>query len=223
MTGILLFVQDTKPDGETPGHPALSGGKRALDVVVSLLLLILLSPALMLTAFLILAAMGPPILFRQVRPGLAGKPFQLIKFRSMSDRCDADGSPLPDHERLGQVGRMLRATSLDEFPELLNVLRGDMSLVGPRPLLMEYIPLYSAEQSRRHQVRPGLTGLAQVSGRNALSWEEKFELDVRYVDQWSMALDLEIIAKTVWMVLTRQGVTHADHATAPKFQGNRDH
>jgi sugar transferase EpsL len=139
----------------------------------------------------------------------------------MSDQFDADGTQLPDAQRLGKVGRWLRSTSLDELPELINVLRGDMSLVGPRPLLMEYLPLYSAGQFRRHDVRPGLTGLAQVSGRNALGWEEKFALDVRYVDQWSMALDWKILAATAWKVLTRQGIGHEDNPTAPKFKGNR--
>ena len=139
----------------------------------------------------------------------------------MSNQCDADGTLLPDAQRLGKAGRWLRSTSLDELPELINVLRGDMSLVGPRPLLMEYLPLYSAEQSRRHDVRPGLTGLAQVSGRNALAWDDKFALDLRYVDHWSLALDLKILAATAWKVLFRQDISHEDHATAPKFKGNR--
>ena len=203
-------------------HPALQGGKRAFHVTVSLLLLILLSPVMLLVALTILVTMGRPIFFNQVRPGLSGQPFAMIKFRSMYDAFDAQGAPLPDDQRLGRVGCLLRSTSLDELPELLNVLRGDMSLVGPRPLLMEYLPLYSAEQFRRHQVRPGLTGLAQVGGRNALSWDEKFGLDLRYVDQWSMALDLKILAATIWKVLFRHGISHGDHATAPKFQGNRD-
>jgi lipopolysaccharide/colanic/teichoic acid biosynthesis glycosyltransferase len=138
----------------------------------------------------------------------------------MHDRLDAAGAPLPDSERLGKVGHFLRSTSIDELPELINVLRGDMSLVGPRPLLMEYVPLYSAEQFRRHEVRPGLTGLAQISGRNALGWDEKFALDLRYVDQWSMALDLKILALTVWKVVSRRGIGHEDHPTAPRFQGN---
>jgi lipopolysaccharide/colanic/teichoic acid biosynthesis glycosyltransferase len=202
-------------------HPALGPAKRAIDIVGSLLLLVLLSPLLLFGALLVLVAMGRPMLFTQQRPGLGGRPFRLIKFRSMSDRCGADGAPLPDAERLGTVGRLLRSTSLDELPELVNVLRGDMSLVGPRPLLMEYLPLYSAEQRRRHYVRPGLTGLAQVGGRNALDWDSKFALDVRYVDQWSLALDWKILGATVWQVLTRQGISHEDHATAPRFEGNR--
>ncbi len=200
-------------------HPALGGGKRAFDLIVSALLLILLSPVLLLTALLVLSTMGSPVLFRQERPGLGGRPFRLIKLRSMSDRHGADGALLPDAERLGRTGRFLRSTSLDELPELVNVLRGEMSLVGPRPLLVEYVPLYSPEQFRRHDVRPGLTGLAQISGRNALGWDEKFALDVRYVDEWSMALDLRILAATLWQVVTRRGIGHGDEPTAPKFQG----
>ncbi len=217
-----LFVLD--PDTAEPDrkHPSLKGGKRALDVTVSLLVLVLLSPVLLLVALVILATMGPPVFFTQERPGLHGRPFRLIKFRSMTDRKCPDGAPLPDEQRLGAIGRALRSTSLDELPELLNVLRGDMSLVGPRPLLMEYLPLYSADQHRRHQVRPGLTGLAQIGGRNALGWDEKFALDLRYVDQWSMALDLRILAATIWKVLSRHGISHGDHVTTPKFQGNRD-
>jgi len=218
----VIFVLDRKIDCDGQKHPALRGGKRAFDVIASLLLLILLSPALLLVALTILATMGRPIFFRQVRPGLDGQPFRMVKFRSMYDAYDDQGAPLPDDKRLGNVGRLLRSTSLDEVPELFNILRGDMSLVGPRPLLMEYLPLYSADQFRRHQVRPGLTGLAQVGGRNALSWEEKFSLDLRYVDQWSMALDLKILAETIWKVLFRHGISHSDHATAPKFQGNQD-
>ena len=203
-------------------HPALRGGKRVFDATASLLALVLLSPVLLIVALLVLATMGPPVFFTQVRPGLHGRPFRLIKFRSMSDRRGPDGALLPDDERLGSVGRMLRSTSLDELPELVNVLRGDMSLVGPRPLLMEYLPLYSAEQQRRHDVRPGLTGLAQIGGRNALNWDDKFALDLRYVDEWSMALDFKILAATIWKVVTRHGITHADHATTPRFEGNRD-
>ena len=202
-------------------HPALGLAKRATDVIASLLLLVLLSPVLVVVTIVVLATMGRPALFTQERPGLDGRPFRLIKFRSMSDRRGPDGALLSDAERLGRAGRFLRASSLDELPELVNVLRGDMSLVGPRPLLMDYLPLYSAEQSRRHEVRPGLTGLAQVSGRNALGWDEKFALDVRYVDQWSMMLDFRILAATAWQVVSRRGISHEDHATAPKFEGNR--
>jgi sugar transferase EpsL len=192
-----------------------------MDAVVSLMLLIILSPLLLIISIVLLLAIGRPVFFAQQRPGLAGRPFRLIKFRSMSDRRDSDGKLLPDAQRLGKLGKLLRSTSLDELPELINVLRGDMSLVGPRPLLMEYLPLYSAEQRRRHDVRPGLTGLAQISGRNALSWEEKFALDVRYVDRWSMALDWKILAATVWKVLTRHGISHEEHPTAPRFEGNK--
>lgn len=211
-----------KIDGPSRKHLALGPAKRAVDVAVSASLLLILSPLLLLTALLILATMGRPVLFTQLRPGLEGRPFKIVKFRTMADRRGADGVLLPDRERLGRLGRAIRASSLDELPELWNVLRGDMSLVGPRPLLMEYLPLYSADQGRRHQVRPGLTGLAQVGGRNALTWDEKFALDLRYVDQWSMALDLKILATTIWKVMTRQDVSHGDHATAPKFRGNRE-
>ena len=211
-----------KIDGPGRKHLALGPAKRVLDVAVSASLLLILSPLLLLTALLILATMGRPVLFTQLRPGLEGRPFKIVKFRTMADRRGADGILLPDRERLGRLGRAIRASSLDELPELWNVLRGDMSLVGPRPLLMEYLPLYSADQGRRHQVRPGLTGLAQVGGRNALTWDEKFALDLRYVDQWSMALDLKILATTIWKVMTRQDVSHGDHATAPKFRGNRE-
>ena len=218
-TTIPLANLGFHPGGRS--HPSLGGLKRTVDVTVSALMLVVLSPVLLLVALVIFVTMGRPILFIQERPGLGGKPFQLIKFRSMSNQSGADGKALPDAQRLGKVGQWLRSTSLDELPELVNVLRGDMSLVGPRPLLMEYLPLYSPEQSRRHEVRPGLTGLAQISGRNALGWEEKFALDVRYVDQWSMRLDSKILAATAWKVLTRQGIGHADGPTAPKFEGNR--
>ena len=203
-------------------HASLGVGKRLFDVAASLVLLIILSPVLLVASLAVLLSMGRPVLFRQHRPGLAGQPFEILKFRTMSGARGPDGGLLPDEERLGRVGRVLRATSVDELPELINVLRGEMSLVGPRPLLLEYLPLYSADQARRHLVRPGLTGLAQVSGRNALSWDEKFALDVRYVDQWSPMLDLKILSATVAKVLTRHGISHADHATAPKFEGKRD-
>ena len=192
-----------------------------MDVILSLALLLLLSPVLLIVALVVMAALGRPVFFTQERPGLSARPFKLIKFRSMSDRCGADGAPLPDADRLGTLGRALRSTSLDELPELINVLRGDMSLVGPRPLLMDYLPLYSAEQRRRHDVRPGLTGLAQIGGRNALGWDEKFALDLRYVDHWSLALDWRILVATAWKVLTRAGISHEEHATAPRFEGNK--
>jgi sugar transferase EpsL len=217
----VSLLPDTGALPAVRSHPALGGAKRAVDTILSLLFLFVLMPVLLFVGLLVMATMGRPVFFTQVRPGLGGRPFRLIKFRSMSDQSDVHGKLLSDDQRLGRVGRWLRSTSLDELPELINVLRGEMSLVGPRPLLMEYLPLYSAEQFRRHDVRPGMTGLAQVSGRNALGWEEKFGLDLRYVDQWSMALDLKILAATAWKLLTRQGITHEDHPTAPKFEGNR--
>jgi lipopolysaccharide/colanic/teichoic acid biosynthesis glycosyltransferase len=195
--------------------------KRLLDVIVAAAALLLLSPVILVTAAAIAIALGSPVLFRQERPGLHGKPFMMLKFRSMRDAADRHGNPLPDADRLTPFGRMLRASSLDELPSLWNVLVGEMSLVGPRPLLMEYLPLYSAEQARRHQVRPGLTGLAQVSGRNALSWDEKFALDVWYVDHRSFMLDLKILFRTVLKVVSRHGINADGEATMPKFQGSR--
>ncbi|MEO7364876.1 MAG: sugar transferase [Sphingomicrobium sp.] len=213
------------PDISAPAsglsHRSLKGAKRLLDVVLSALLLVVLMPVLLLVGLLVIMTIGRPVLFTQKRPGLGGRTFKLIKFRSMSDARDAQGELLSDAQRLGTVGRSLRATSLDELPELVNVLRGDMSLVGPRPLLTEYLPLYSENQRRRHDVRPGLTGLAQISGRNALGWEEKFAFDLRYVDDWSMALDLKILAATAWQVVARKGIGHEDQPTAPRFEGNR--
>lgn len=193
--------------------------KRLVDIVASAAVLVVLSPVLAVTALLVRVKLGSPVLFRQVRPGLDERPFGLIKFRSMTDARDAHGELLPDARRLPPFGRWLRATSLDELPELWNVLRGDMSLVGPRPLLMQYLPLYSSEQRRRHEVRPGLTGLAQVEGRNALTWDEKFAADVRYVDRQSLWLDLTIIARTVTMILRRDGISAPGEATMPPFTG----
>ncbi|SEJ65733.1 Sugar transferase involved in LPS biosynthesis (colanic, teichoic acid) [Deinococcus reticulitermitis] len=194
--------------------------KRLFDVVGAAALLVLLSPVLLLVALLVRRFLGRPVLFVQERPGLGGRPFLMYKFRTMRDAKDARGEPLPDSERLTSLGRVLRATSLDELPELYNVLRGDMSLVGPRPLLMEYLPLYSPEQARRHEVRPGVTGWAQVNGRNALSWEEKFKLDVWYVDHQSLALDLRILGLTLAKVLKREGINAAGEATAARFTGS---
>ncbi len=182
--------------------------------------LVLLSPLLLVLMILVRIGLGGPVFFGQVRPGLGGKPFRLWKFRTMTDACDAQGQPLPDEQRLTRLGRFLRATSLDELPELWNVLKGDMSLVGPRPLLMEYLPIYSPEQARRHEVRPGITGWAQVNGRNALSWEEKFAFDVWYVDHLSFGLDGRILWRTLLQVVRRQGISAADHATMPKFTGS---
>lgn len=176
-------------------------------------------PLVILLAFLTRIKLGRPILFAQIRPGLNGKPFTILKFRTMIDACDSHGNLLSDAERLTPVGRFLRSTSLDELPELFNVLKGDMSLVGPRPLLMEYLERYTPEQARRHEVRPGITGWAQINGRNAITWEEKFELDVWYVDNCSLWLDLRIIFLTIWKVIRREGISAANEATMPKFLG----
>ncbi len=194
-------------------------GKRLLDVVVSSLALVMLAPVLLAIAIAIRITIGRPIFFRQTRPGLGERPFRLMKFRTMRNAFDAAGQPLSDAERLTRIGRFLRAASLDELPELWNVLRGEMSLVGPRPLLPQYLPRYSEFQRRRHEVKPGLTGWAQVNGRNGLSWEKKFELDVWYVDHRSMLLDLRILWRTVAAVLTRDGIASQGHATMPEFMG----
>ncbi|MCG8532751.1 MAG: sugar transferase [Desulfovibrionales bacterium] len=176
-------------------------------------------PIYLLFGLLIYTKLGRPVLFKQVRPGIHGKPFKMIKFRTMLDACDSNGEPLPDEQRMTSLGDFLRATSLDELPELWNVLKGDMSLVGPRPLLMEYLPLYTPEQNRRHEMRPGITGWAQVNGRNGLAWEEKFKLDVWYVDNQSNLLDLKILLLTAKKVLERDGISAAGHVTAEKFRG----
>lgn len=197
--------------------------KRLFDIVVSTFLLGILSPVMLLLAVLVRMSLGSPVIFKQVRPGLHGKPFTMYKFRTMTDARDAHGRLLPDEQRLTKLGRFLRSTSLDELPELFNVLKGDMSLVGPRPLLMEYLPLYTPEQARRHNVRPGMTGWAQVNGRNALSWEEKFEYDVWYVDNWSFWLDIKILWMTLVAVLRREGISADGHATMPAFAGSSRH
>jgi lipopolysaccharide/colanic/teichoic acid biosynthesis glycosyltransferase len=189
-------------------------------VIIACLGLVLLSPVLLVIALLVRVKLGSTVLFRQLRPGLAGKPFFLVKFRTMTNQRDASGELLPDSERLTKFGKFLRSTSLDELPELWNVLRGNMSLVGPRPLLVEYLPLYSAHQARRHETRPGITGLAQVKGRNALSWDEKFNIDVWYVDNRGFLLDSAIILWTFASVLRRQGVNADGSATMPPFQGS---
>ena len=194
--------------------------KRTLDILGASFGLIVFSPILIVVSLMIRREMGSPVLFRQTRPGRHGKPFQMIKFRTMRDAIDADGRPLPDAERLTKLGRFLRASSLDELPELWNVLKGEMSLVGPRPLLMEYLPLYSPEQARRHEVRPGVTGWAQVNGRNAISWDQKFALDVWYVDNRSLWLDLKIIWLTIRKVIKRDDISAAGEATISKFTGN---
>ena len=193
--------------------------KRLFDIFGAALGLLLLAPVLVLIAFKVRRQMGAPVLFRQIRPGWYDKRFEMIKFRTMRDARDSVGKPLPDSDRLSDFGRWLRATSLDELPELWNVLKGDMSLVGPRPLLIEYLPLYSPEQARRHEVRPGITGWAQINGRNALSWEDKFKLDVWYVDHQSFWLDLKILLLTVKKVFVREGISGAGEATMSKFTG----
>lgn len=193
--------------------------KRLLDFIVAVLALTILALPLLVLACLVRYKLGAPVLFRQTRPGLHGQPFNMIKFRSMTDARGADGSPLPDRDRMTAFGSFLRATSLDELPELFNVLAGDMSLVGPRPLLMEYLPLYSPQQARRHDVRPGITGWAQINGRNALTWEEKFQLDVWYVDHRSTWLDIKILWLTLRKVLSREGISAAGEATMQRFTG----
>lgn len=193
--------------------------KRIFDIAGSLFGIAVTAPVLVGAAAGVFVAMGSPVIFRQQRPGVDGEPFTIYKFRTMSDERDADGELLPDKERLGRFGRFLRASSIDELPELFNVLKGDMSLVGPRPLLMEYLPRYSRRQFRRHEVRPGITGLAQVEGRNQLSWPEKFERDVWYVDNHNLWIDLQILLRTVWQVLRRDGISQEGRATVEYFQG----
>lgn len=193
--------------------------KRIFDVLSALLALIALSPILIVTAILVRIKLGSPVLFRQLRPGLRAQPFYLYKLRTMTDQLDADGRLLPDEVRLTPFGKLLRRLSLDELPQLLNVLKGDLSLVGPRPLLMQYLPLYSPEQARRHEVRPGITGWAQVNGRNAISWEEKFTLDVWYVDHQSFLLDLKILWMTFFKVFNREGISQDGQATMSEFKG----
>jgi lipopolysaccharide/colanic/teichoic acid biosynthesis glycosyltransferase len=196
--------------------------KRLLDLVVTLLGLVILSPIVILTALCVRIFLGKPVLFRQRRPGYQGKPFSIYKFRTMADATDSAGNLLPDSERLTRLGRFLRALSLDEWPELVNILRGEMSLVGPRPLLMEYLERYSPEQMRRHEVYPGLTGWAQVNGRNAITWEDKFRYDVWYVDHWSFWLDIRIILMTLWKVIAREGISQPGTATTEYFMGNEN-
>lgn len=193
--------------------------KRTIDVVASFTGLIVLSPVIVILAILVRLKLGSPVLFRQQRPGFMGRPFWLFKFRTMTDRRDAAGKLLPDDQRLPGFGRFLRSTSLDELPELFNVLKGDMSIVGPRPLMMKYLPRYSPEQARRHEAKPGITGWAQVHGRNAISWEDRFKLDVWYVDNWSVWLDLKIIIRTIVSVFRREGITQQGRATMDEFLG----
>ncbi len=196
--------------------------KRFFDMLISAGLLVVLSPVLLIVAVIVRTNMGSPLLFRQVRPGLKSQPFKMLKFRTMRDAVDSKGKPLDDAQRLTSLGKFLRASSLDELPELWNVFKGDMSLVGPRPLLMSYLPLYSPTQARRHDVRPGITGWAQVNGRNALSWDEKFALDVWYVDNQSFMLDLKILWRTVLTVFQSKGISNDGHATMPPFRGSAE-
>lgn len=198
------------------------GLKRLFDLWVTLPALFALAPLLLIIALLVRLKLGAPVLFRQQRPGLHGKPFTLYKFRTMTDARDTEGNLLPDGERLTPFGRFLRSTSLDELPELFNVLKGDMSLVGPRPLLVKYLDRYTPEQARRHEVKPGITGWAQINGRNAISWEQKFALDVWYVEHLSLGLDLKILLLTAWKTLRREGISQAGQATAQEFMGEQD-
>ena len=195
--------------------------KRFLDITIASLALILLSPLYIYVAYKVRKNLGSPVIFRQVRPGLHGKPFEMIKFRTMTDERDPEGNLLPNEQRLPRFGKMLRATSLDEMPELWNVIKGDMSIVGPRPLLMDYLPLYNEEQAKRHNVRPGMTGHAQVNGRNSISWEEKFKLDTWYVENQSIWLDFKIMFQTVKKVLVKEGINQSEEVTMTRFMGNK--
>ena len=195
--------------------------KRSFDILLSLLVLIILSPIMLIVAILIRVNLGGPVLFSQNRPGLNGKVFKMTKFRTMSDKKDESGQLLPDDQRLTKFGLFLRSSSLDELPGIINVLKGDMSLVGPRPLLVQYLPLYTKEQSRRHNVRPGITGWAQVNGRNAISWDDKFKFDVWYVDNYSFWLDIKILFLTVKKVFVREGINAEGHVTIEAFKGSR--
>lgn len=195
--------------------------KRAFDLIISILLLVIFSFPILIIATLVRIKLGSPIIFKQLRPGLDGKPFYLYKFRSMTNVKYSNGDLLPDHLRLTSFGKILRKFSLDELPQLVNVVRGDLSLVGPRPLLMEYLPLYTDEQAQRHNVRPGITGWAQINGRNAISWEEKFELDLWYVKNHTFLLDTKILCITVWKVLKTQGISQQNHSTVESFKGKK--
>lgn len=210
--------------GDRYGTMALyrSFGKRICDVVSALIALVVMSPILLVLALFVRIKLGSPIIFRQKRPGLHGRPFTFYKFRSMSDARDENGVLLPDDQRLSRAGRLMRSLSLDELPQFWNILKGDMSMVGPRPLLMEYMDRYTPEQARRHDVRPGITGWAQVNGRNELSWEKKFDLDVWYTQHQSLTLDLRILALTLWRVLRRDGISSRGHATMPEFFPNKE-
>ena len=205
---------------QTSPQPEIPWIKRAFDLIITVPLLIVLSPIYLVLIIIVALFMGRPVFFKQERPGFRGEIFTLRKFRSMRNAMDAKGNPLPDAQRLSKLGKFLRASSLDELPELFNVLLGKMSLVGPRPLLVEYLPLYSKEQARRHDVLPGITGWAQVNGRNDISWQKKFELDVWYVDHWSIWLDIKILFLTFFKVVRREGITQTGQATTKNFTGN---
>jgi sugar transferase EpsL len=196
--------------------------KRIIDLVVATLLLIILSPVVFLITLLVRLTLGAPVLFRQTRPGFQGKPFVIYKFRTMTGEVDAGGKLLPDERRLTRFGKLLRATSLDELPELFNVLKGEMSLVGPRPLLMEYLPLYTPNQARRHAVKPGITGWAQINGRNTLDWDKRFQMDLWYIDHWSLGLDGKILWLTIFKVLRREGINAEGQVTMAKFVGRKE-
>lgn len=209
-------MSESKPGLQNPQRAV----KRFIDILLSLLALVVLSPVLGATALAVRWSMGRPVLFRQQRPGLQGKPFTIYKFRTMTDVQDPSDNRLPDAQRITSLGSWLRRSSVDELPELFNVIKGDMSLVGPRPLLLKYLPRYSPEQTRRHEVRPGITGWAQVNGRNAITWEQKFALDVWYVDHWSLWLDLKILGITLWKVLAREGINQSGQTTMEEFRGS---
>lgn len=196
--------------------------KRILDIILSLIAIIVLSPVLLIVAILVRIKLGNPVIFKQQRPGKDEKIFTLYKFRTMTDKKDENGNLLPDSERLTKFGKILRSTSLDELPELFNILKGDMAIVGPRPLLVEYLSLYNEKQKHRHDVRPGLTGLAQINGRNTISWDKKFEDDVKYVNKVTFRDDIKIILKTVGKVLKREGIAQENNATMEKFEGNKE-
>mgnify|MGYP000728297529 CR=1 FL=1 len=215
----------TAPSYSDPTRPvskprAIPLRKRIFDLALTLPGMVFVAPVLGIIALVLLITEGRPILFRQARAGLNGRVFNVLKFRTMREAYDAQGRPLPDEQRITRLGHFLRATSLDELPELINVLRGEMSLVGPRPLMARYLPRYSAEQMRRHEVLPGITGWAQINGRNALTWDERFALDTWYVDHWSLRLDMQILALTFWKVLRREGISEPGHATMHEFMGN---
>jgi lipopolysaccharide/colanic/teichoic acid biosynthesis glycosyltransferase len=202
--------------------PGIPLRKRIFDLVLTIPGLILISPLLAFAALLVRIRLGKPVLFRQLRPGYRAIPFEIYKFRTMSEARDADGNLLPDEDRLTKLGRFLRASSIDELPELFNVLRGEMSLVGPRPLLMQYLERYSPEQARRHEVLPGITGWAQIGGRNVITWDEKFERDVWYIDHWSLRRDVKILILNFWKVIKREGISQPGHATAEEFMGDQE-